>query len=1125
MAPQRSAHVLPNAHQSQSLYAGRDGHVSHVANPVALAGAAPEGCYLGEWRGDERARILAYEACLQACLEGSLGSNAPQHKVDMAVHFLADRCAELRRGFGMDGILVGSRGNANTLLGNGTKNADEIKSPNKSDRRDSKSGAFDTGGGQRWSGVTVDVTEVSIVTRGWKRFTGGVDPRDVYQAAREGGARAAAAAATAAPHSRGDICRVRACPPDDGFGGGGDSATLHVGCGDARVRLAAADEALLFEVDLGSGKIASCKPTLDELSKMSGEGRNIVELPLRYASGKEKGYVRFTAHLEPIGGYDWGAPLTNLDFHNSPGAGGASDPNGWAQASNGPLPPSAAYDVALSAALRALGFHRRRLALHGPWAWLLRELSELQGVSPNHTSLRYVRHVLAVATPTADCLASILDHLAPCLRESAEGRLTATEADQLTGIRGAVEQLVGVCFQNYKNLSEDEPRGIAKQVPEQQPAPALPIAIELSRILQRDPLAPEALRALQNHLQTAARSCYRRHHAVFLGDRTKNGSGEGPGAGDFYDEGHAKLFAGLSQLCLGLCRELGVDHTIQDANVLPPGVRLPQLAAGVYCNEAAGCVAKMLTQHPPPAPPGAEAIDLVDALCELQEAAVAADVSDQHDANLGGHQPPSHHPPYPGVGGAPAASALDPKALFAPHVASWIEAARETLLHGCVSALGKHGVGGAAMDEAYREAHTALEGFERVVARWPDAAAALEKVLADADRLLLQRVGAAAEEGGRGVHTGGLFRGYANGNAGASIDSAARPHGVRESVRFTGHNLQRVPAFHRANLTHQPTIAEEPETSARGGNNPLASPNGKNGGNNTVHGALHRLRAGKAAAAAALRQARAAAEKARSKFDAGTTRVVSATAEEGYVPPELAAALTALKAMEVLRPEVGQRLVLWVSAAGGGQRAAGEAFGRVSAEVLGELRAQYAAHLRRAVAGVAASGPSLLCALRAAALNPPPGFESRGEFRERDGSYGEEGAEGAADGDGAAEAASRDELEAVVAPILAHVDVVVSGLRRAIPQRRALVGVLRGLWDHLGGEALKFVEEDLRQRSSWRLRLIAAGASERVSAAVSSAIRDALGHDVKEKDLEPPAPVKKLADFIGGTASESISVY
>jgi hypothetical protein len=54
-----------------------------------------------------------------------------------------------------------------------------------------------------------------------------------------------------------------------------------------------------------------------------------------------------------------------------------------------------------------------------------------------------------------------------------DGRLTAGEQDQLNGIRSAVEQLVGVCFQNYKNLSEEEPRGIAKEVPATVPAPAL----------------------------------------------------------------------------------------------------------------------------------------------------------------------------------------------------------------------------------------------------------------------------------------------------------------------------------------------------------------------------------------------------------------------------------------------------------------------------------------------------------------------------------------------------------------------------------------------------------------------------------------------------------------------------
>ena len=163
-------------------------------------------------------------ACLQACLEGSLGTNAPQHKVDMAVHFLADRCSELRKGFGMDGILVGSRGDTKT---NGSGIVSEfdgggkpsVKSPKKFDRRRSL-GLMDTGGGQRWSGVTVDVTEVSITTRGWKRFTGGVDPKDVYAAAKHGGT-CQAFKPRLGPPSQGDIYGVRF---DNGIGGSGDSA-------------------------------------------------------------------------------------------------------------------------------------------------------------------------------------------------------------------------------------------------------------------------------------------------------------------------------------------------------------------------------------------------------------------------------------------------------------------------------------------------------------------------------------------------------------------------------------------------------------------------------------------------------------------------------------------------------------------------------------------------------------------------------------------------------------------------------------------------------------------------------------------------------------------------------------
>ena len=264
------------------------------------------------------------------------------------------------------------------------------------------------------------------MTRGFKRFFGGRDPRDVITAASVGGIRGAASAASAAPAIRGDMCLVRAACVSGGVvgGGGGDSALLHVGGGEARVRLAAADHALVFEVDLGHGrawqilpavyrviqnisnprflgqltsydvasnicqalghgKIAAAHPSLEDVALMSSGGHNIVELPLKLPDGREKaggdqgtvfvywcsrarhiihhiayqctprhpphcfrhasvivfielgskqfwpyemGFVRFTAHLEPIGGYDWGAPMTNLDHMNSGGAGGRAWP-------------------------------------------------------------------------------------------------------------------------------------------------------------------------------------------------------------------------------------------------------------------------------------------------------------------------------------------------------------------------------------------------------------------------------------------------------------------------------------------------------------------------------------------------------------------------------------------------------------------------------------------------------------------------------------------------------------------------------------------------------------------------------------------------------------------------------
>jgi hypothetical protein len=202
------------------------------------------------------------------------------------------------------------------------------------------------------------------------------------------------------------------------------------------------------------------------------------------------------------------------------------------------------------------------------------------------------------------------------------------------------------------------------------------------------------------------------------------------------------------------------------------------------------------------------------------------------------------------------------------------------------------------------------------------------------------------------------------------------------------------------------------------------------------------------------------------------------------LPSELAAALSAVKAMEMFRPELCQRLSKWVEAGHG----CDEEFGRRMVEVLGELRAQYAGYMRRAVAGVAASGPSLRLALR--------------------------------------DARPDAHIDAVLDPVLKYVDDISSMLARALSHRRAYVGVLRGLWDSMGSEALLFYEEDLKQRSSWTRRVLAAGAVERIGEIFRSMIRNQLEQEVKEKDLEAPAPIAKLNELNSSSANGgSINVY
>ena len=178
-------------------------------------------------------------------------------------------------------------------------------------------------------------------------------------------------------------------------------------------------------------------------------------------------------------------------------------------------------------------------------------------------------------------------------------------------------------------------------------------------------------------------------------------------------------------------------------------------------------------------------------------------------------------------------------------------------------------------------------------------------------------------------------------------------------------------------------------------------------------------------------------------------------------PPELRRRVKCSKSHgNASRPELCQRLSRWVEAGHG----CDEEFGRRMVEVLGELRAQYAGYMRRAVTGVAASGPSLRLALR--------------------------------------DARPDAHIDAVLDPVLKYVHDISSMLVRALSHRRAYVGVLRGLWDSLGSEALLFYEEDLKQR---RAGLVAVSRRWRCLNVIGenfrSMIRNQLEQEVKEKDL------------------------
>ncbi|GJU02566.1 hypothetical protein Tco_1112904 [Tanacetum coccineum] len=264
----------------------------------------------------------------------------------------------------------------------------------------------------------------------------------------------------------------------------------------------------------------------------------------------------------------------------------------------GPVVETLAYDLLLEAAMRAQCFHARNLWVVEPWKWLLTEFSDYYGVSESYTKLRYLSHIMNIATPTKDCLELIYELLVPVMKARTERRLTRQEKSLLLDCETQMESLLAIAFQNYKSLDENSSTGLSdvlSPIPETA-APALAPAVQLYTLIH-DILTPDGQALLTNYLQAAARKRCRKHMVdtdEFVASNTEG----------FLMDSIAITTAYLKMkiLCINLSDEIKTDIKIHNQHVLPSSIDLSSITAAVYSSELCKRLKGFLAAWPPSSP-------------------------------------------------------------------------------------------------------------------------------------------------------------------------------------------------------------------------------------------------------------------------------------------------------------------------------------------------------------------------------------------------------------------------------------------------------------------------------------------------------------------------------------------
>ncbi|KAK7258316.1 hypothetical protein RIF29_23889 [Crotalaria pallida] len=386
-----------------------------------------------------------------------------------------------------------------------------------------------------------------------------------------------------------------------------------------------------------------------------------------------------------------------------------------------PVVETQAYDLLMEGAMRAQHFHSRNLRLNGPWKWLLDAFADYYGVSDSYAKLRYLLHVMNVATPTKDCLELVRELLEPLIKARSERSLTRQERSILLDCETQIESLLATVFENYKSLDENSPTGLTEHFGPASisAAPALEPAVQVYCSLH-DILSLDAQTILRNYLQAAARKRCRKlmmETDEFVSSTTESYLMDTITISTAYLK--------MKNLCVSIRNEIQSDinihsqHTIQGQHIFPSSIDLTNITAAVYSTELCKRLKAFLAAWPPSSPQ-AHVNELLVATADFERDLESWKIS-------------------------PVQGGVDSRNLFHHYITGvWIQEMQLSLLDFCKAekvpwsgVITNHSTSPFA-EEIYEKIKDNLIQYDVVCNRWPQYSLYLESAVANVERAIMK---------------------------------------------------------------------------------------------------------------------------------------------------------------------------------------------------------------------------------------------------------------------------------------------------------------------------------------------------------------------------------------------------